>query len=114
MTVVTWNHQVDPDNLFAGGSTLTVPSGARVISLVANVAWSPNSSGLRFAEIIVAGDGVARSRIRAFSDDEQSLASGPVPVSGGEAVHLQVLQTSGTTLSLQGQTYVNLSMEVWF
>lgn len=116
MTVVTWNHQVDPWNMVGTGGLLIVPAGAKIVTVSANTAtaWSVNGTGLPFAEIIVGGEGVARSRIRAFSDDEQSLTTGPIPVNGGETVYLQVLQTSNRSLPLHGAPYVNLSMEVWF
>ncbi|MBI1386716.1 MAG: DUF2793 domain-containing protein [Rhizobiales bacterium] len=110
-TVVPWDAEAyDTDAIWSAGnpSRLTVPSGVTKIQILGHCAWNSNATGGRAARL--SKNGNSMTEYSAFANDSANASGvhgapvlGPIiEVTGGDYFEIEVFQSSGGNLDLQG------------
>lgn len=120
--IVSWDTEIQDDfglhDPVTNNSRLTVPAGAGLVTLSANVEWAAAASGHRDLRLLknglnFAGAALVRdSAISASLGLLQNLASPVLIVVPGDYFELQVRQESGAALDLVAGDHSWFSMEI--
>lgn len=118
---IDWDQEIyDTDDIHdnvTNNSRLTVPSGVSFVKVSAQIIWALDTAGDRTVEILRNGASdhfSARIEWSAGPNstfDTQNPTSAIIPVSGGDYFEVEVVQTSGGALDINGSA---IDSKVWF
>ena len=120
--VVPWDSDIQDGfalhDSVTNDSRLTVPAGAGLVRLSANISWAAEASGHRDLRLLkndlsfAGAPSVRGPAISAVLGTQQNLSSPPLVVAPGDYFELQVRQESGAALNLLAGDHSWFALEV--
>lgn len=114
LTRLVFNAQEGGATITNSASHITAPTGAKWFCATAGTWWGSGTGGIRFSEITKNGSGIARNRIPGNGEDETTVCSGPTSCTAGDTIEFQVLQSRGSSLTFQANSWTYLSVVFYF
>lgn len=114
ITTVTWNDPIldtmgfwDP----ASPNQLRIPAGIQVVEVFAGVGYSAGGDYNLECRLSMSGKGiVSRPNYNVFGFGGLALSTGPIPVTEGDTINLQVEITAAGTIANDYRTYIGLNV----